>query len=88
MANKHFNQAPTHTTASIRFDGEVVPCAVLSLAGSAAHVRVFTTGRVPDEIAFVQDGADQRAQVALRKQGPLGLDLWLDLHAARDAIAA
>lgn len=88
MANKHFDQAPTHATASIRFNGSVVPCAVISVAEATAHVRVFSAGAVPEDIILVQDGEERRARIAVRKQGPLGLDLWLDLPAAQTTLAA
>lgn len=88
MANKHFIQASTHPTATIRLGSFDVPCSVLSCTDATAHVRVATAGGVPEHLTFVRDGEARRARVALRKQGPLGLDLWLDLQVAQQARAA
>ncbi|MEE7493043.1 hypothetical protein MOTC310_22265 [Methylobacterium oryzae] len=88
MANKHFVHASTHPTATIRLGSFDVPCTVLSSTEATAHVRVLTTGGISEHITFVRDGEVRRARVALRKQGPLGLDLWLDLQASQDARAA
>lgn len=88
MANKQFVQASTHPTATIRLGSFDVPCIVLSANEAAAHVRVVTSGGIPEHLTFVRDGEVRRARVALRKQGPLGLDLWLDLQVAQDARAA
>ena len=75
MANKHFNQAPTHPMATIRLGSFDVPCTVLSSTEATAHIRVVTAGGIPEHLTFVRDGAIQRARVALRKQGPLGRPL-------------
>lgn len=88
MANKHFVQASKYPTASIRLGSFDVPCSVLSSNENTAHVRVITAGGVPENLTFVRDGEVRRARVALRKQGPLGLDLWLDLQAAQEVRAA
>ncbi|MBP2493646.1 hypothetical protein J3A76_000976 [Methylobacterium sp. PvP109] len=61
---------------------------MLSSTEATAHVRVITTGGIPEHLTFVRDGEVRRGRVALRKQGPLGLDLWLDLKVAQDARAA
>lgn len=88
MANKHFTHASTQPTATIRLGSFDVPCTVLSSSEATAHVRVVTAGGIPEHLTFVRDGEVRRARVALRKQGPLGLDLWLDLQVAQDARAA
>ncbi|MGU3469165.1 hypothetical protein ACLBXO_30405 [Methylobacterium sp. C33D] len=88
MANKHFVHEFTHPTATIRLGSFDVPCTVLSSTEATAHVRVITTGGIPEHLTFVRDGKVRRGRVALRKQGPLGLDLWLDLQVAQDARAA
>lgn len=88
MANKHFAQASTHPTATIRLGSFDVPCSVLSSDEATAHVRVAATAGIPELLTFVRDGEVRRARVALRKQGPLGLDLWLDLQAVQNARAA
>lgn len=88
MANKHFVHASTHLSATIRLGSFDVPCTVLSSSEATAHVRVLTTGGISEHITFVRDGEVRRARVALRKQGPLGLDLWLDLQASQDSRAA
>ncbi|MBY0252725.1 MAG: hypothetical protein K2X54_15335 [Methylobacterium organophilum] len=88
MANKHFTHASTHPTATIRLGCFDVPCTVLSFSEATAHVRVVTAGGIPEQPTFVRDGEIRRARVALRKQGPLGLDLWLDFQVAQDARAA
>ncbi len=88
MANKHFTQASTHPTAMIRLGSFDVPCTVISSTDATAHVRVITAGDIPEHLTFVRAGEVRRARVALRKQGPLGLDLWLDLQVAQDARAA
>ncbi len=88
MANKHFTHASTHPTATIRLGSFDVPCTVLSSTDATAHVRVITAGGIPEHLTFVRAGEVRRARVALRKQGPLGLDLWLDLQVAQDARAA
>lgn len=88
MANKHFVHASTHSTATIRLGSFDVPCTVLSSTEATAHVRVITTGGIPEHLTFVRDGEVRRGRVALRKQGPLGLDLWLDLQVSQDARAA
>lgn len=88
MANKHFTHASTHPTATIRLGSFDVPCSVLSSNEATAHVRVITAGGVPENLTFVRDGVARRARVALRKQGQLGLDLWLDLQAVQEVRAA
>lgn len=88
MANKHFAQPSTHPTAAIRLGSFDVPCTVLSFTDATAHVRVMTSGGIPERLTFVRAGEVRRARVALRKQGPLGLDLWLDLQVSQDARVA
>ncbi len=88
MANKHFVQTSTHPMATICLGSFDLPCSVLSSNEATAHVRVVTAGGIPEHLTFVRESLARRARVALRKQGPLGLDLWLDLHAAQDSRAA
>ncbi|MCJ2144251.1 hypothetical protein [Methylobacterium sp. E-066] len=88
MANKHFVPAVPHLKATIKLGSFDVPCAILAYDEVSAHVRVIAAGGIPEHLTFVRDGETRRARVAIRKQGPLGLDLWLDLQAARDARAA
>ena len=88
MANKHFTQASTHPMATIRLGSFDVPCTVLSSTEATAHVRVLTAGGITEHVSFVRDGEVRRARVAMRKQGPLGLDLWLDLQDQQAARAA
>ncbi|MGN8097799.1 hypothetical protein [Methylobacterium sp. 22177] len=88
MANKHFVHASTHPKATIRVGRFDVPCTVLSHTDAAAHVRVLTAGGIPEHLTLVREGQVQRARIALRKQGPLGLDLWLDLQRNQDARVA
>lgn len=87
MANKHFVHVSTHPTATIRRGSFDVPCTVLSSTETTAHVRVITAGGIPEHLNFVSDGEVRCGRVALRKQGPLGLDLWLDLQVSQDARA-
>ncbi|MCJ2023277.1 hypothetical protein [Methylobacterium sp. J-067] len=88
MANKQFAQAPTLQKATLRMGSYDVPCSVLMSNGSTAHVRVMTAGGHFGEVAFVQGGEVRQVRITLRKQGPLGLDLWLDLETAHTAQAA
>ncbi|MER2197239.1 hypothetical protein [Methylobacterium brachiatum] len=88
MASKHFVHPTPHPKATIRLGGFDVPCAILASDEGSAHVRVITAGGIPEHLTFVRAGEMLRARVAIRKQGPLGLDLWLDLQGARDAQAA
>jgi hypothetical protein len=88
MANNQFAQAPTLQKATLRIGSYDVPCSVLISDGSTAHVRVMTAGGHFGEVAFVQGGEVRQARITLRKQGPLGLDLWLQLQPAQAAQAA
>ncbi|WP_419828571.1 hypothetical protein [Methylobacterium sp.] len=88
MANKHFVHAARHPTATIQLGSFDVPCSVLASNDGSAHVRVLTTGGIPEHLTFLRDGQAQRARYAFRKQSPLGLDLWLDLQVAEDIRAA
>ncbi|MGU3662034.1 hypothetical protein [Methylobacterium fujisawaense] len=88
MANEHFAHASTHRVATIRLGSFDVPCTVLSSTDASTHVRVVTAGGIPEYLILVRDGEARRARVAMRKQGPSGLDLWLDLQVAQDARAA
>lgn len=88
MANKHFVHASRHPTATIRLGSFDIPCSVLASNERSAHVRVVTAGGIPEHLTIIRDGEVWRARVALRKQGPLGLDLWLDLQGAQGAQAA
>lgn len=88
MANEHFAHASTHRAATIRLGSFDVPCTVLSSTDASAHVRVVTADGIPEYLILVRDGEARRAHVAMRKQGPLGLGLWLDLRVAQDARAA
>ncbi len=40
----------------------------------------MTAGGHFGEVTFVRDGDVRSARITLRKQGPLGLDLWLELE--------
>ena len=88
MSNKHFDRAPAHPKATLRLGTFDVPCSVISSNATTAHVRVMTAGGFFGALAFVSDGAQRQAKITLRKQGPLGLDLWLDLEAVQDVRAA
>ncbi|KQS79835.1 hypothetical protein ASG32_24560 [Methylobacterium sp. Leaf361] len=88
MANKHFVHTSTQPKAMIRVGRFDVPCTVLSSTDAAAHVRVLTTGGIPEYLKFVREGEILYARIAVRKQGPLGLDLWLDLQKGQDARVA
>ncbi|WP_449411455.1 hypothetical protein [Methylobacterium komagatae] len=80
MSNKHFVQAPSHPKAFLRMGSYDVPCSVLSSDENAVRVRVMTAGGHFGEVTFVRDGDVRSARITLRKQGPLGLDLWLELE--------
>jgi len=88
MANEHFVHASRHPTATIRLGSFDVPCSILASDDRGAHVRVLTAGGIPEHLTFLRDGQEQRARVAFRKQGPLGLDLWLDLQVVQSIRAA
>ncbi|MEE7503749.1 hypothetical protein [Methylobacterium mesophilicum] len=88
MANKHFVHASTHPKVTVGLGSFDVLCTLLSSTDAEAHVRMPTTGGIPEFLTFARDGRVQRARVALRKQGPLGIDLWLDLQGEQDARAA
>lgn len=88
MANKHFVQPPKHPKASLRMGGYEVPCSVLSSDENAVRVRVMTSGGHFGDLTFVRDGIARGARITLRKQGPLGLDLWLALEPTQAAQAA
>lgn len=88
MANKDFVHASRHPTATIRLGSFDVPCSILASDDRGAHVRVLTAGGIPEHLTFLRDGQAQRARVAFRKQGPLGLDLWLDLQVVQSIRAA
>jgi hypothetical protein len=88
MANKHFDRTPGHPKAILRLGTFDVPCSVISCDATTAHVRVMTAGGSFGALALVREGEARPAKVVLRKQGPLGLDLWLDLEAVQDKRAA
>ena len=88
MANKHFVRAARRQTATIKLGSFDVPCSVLASNESSAHVRVIAAGGIPEHLTFLCDGQAWRARVALRKQGPLGLDLWLNLEVVKNIRAA
>jgi hypothetical protein len=88
MANKHFVHASHHPMATIRLGSFDVPCSILAIDDGSAHVRVLTAVGIPEHLTFLRDGQAQRARVAFRKQGPLGLDLWLGVQVAQAIRAA
>ncbi|MET3411153.1 hypothetical protein [Methylobacterium sp. 1030] len=88
MANKHFVQASCLPMATIRLGARTIPCAILTSDSTTAHVRVTQPGGISDAVTFVHDGEARPARIALRKQGPSGLDLWLELQLTSDVRTA
>lgn len=88
MANLHFTHTPNHPKAHVLLGSLSVPCSVLERSTTQARIRVLTTGGFPEHLSVAFEGETRRARVALRKQGALGLDLWLDLLASESAAAA
>ncbi|GJD59041.1 hypothetical protein [Methylobacterium dankookense] len=88
MANLHFTHTPNHPKAHILLGSLSVTCSVLERSTTQARIRVLNAGSVPEYLSVAFDDETRRARVALRKQGALGLDLWLDLLASETAAAA
>ena len=88
MTDKHFVRINPHPKAALKLGSFDVPCSILAYDEISAHVRVLSAGGIAEHLTFVRNGEMRRARLANRKQGPLGLDLWLDLQGARDAQAA
>lgn len=88
MANKHFTHDVPRKSGKILLGSSIVPCIVLEQSSVSARVRVLVAARLPERLIVEIDGEVRHGRVGLRKQGPLGLDLWLDLKAVEISSAA
>ncbi|CAO4172815.1 hypothetical protein [Methylorubrum aminovorans] len=88
MVNKHFTHDASGKTGKILLSSSIVPCTVLERSDTSAKVRVLAAASLPERLNVEIDGQAREAHVAVRKQGPLGLDLWLDLKVLEISDAA